>query len=100
MLLNSRSRQFPDGLANRTNPVYNTDGTFYATIELAQNGSAVEISGEVTLRAEGAENVLVVGAALPGAVPWREGCGEGVAVASGSRAASAILSKATAGAAA
>ena len=39
------------------------------------------------LRAEGAENVLVAGAALPGAVPWREGSGEGIALASGHRAA-------------
>ena len=40
-----------------------------------------------TLRAEGAENVLVAGASLPGAVPWREGSGEGIALASGHRAA-------------
>ena len=60
----------------------------------------VGVAVDAQLRAEGADNVLEVGAALPGAVPWREGCGEGVAVASGSRAASAILTKATAGAAA
>ncbi len=33
------------------------------------------------------ENVLVAGAALPGALPWREGSGEGIALASGYRAA-------------
>lgn len=54
----------------------------------------VEVDGE--LRAAGAENVYVVGAALPGAVPWREGSGEGIAVSSGYRVAELI----TAGAAA
>jgi glycerol-3-phosphate dehydrogenase subunit B len=71
-------------------------GEYFAEQPMARAGVAVDAQ----LRAEGAENVLVAGAALPGAVPWREGCGEGVAVASGSRAASAILSKAAAGAAA
>ena len=54
------------------------------------------------LRAEGAENVLVAGAALPGAVPWREGSGEGIALASGSHAAQLVLARsgAPAGAAA
>ena len=47
--------------------------------------SGVAVDG--ALRAEGAENVLVAGAALPGAVPWREGSGEGIALASGHRAA-------------
>jgi anaerobic glycerol-3-phosphate dehydrogenase len=36
--------------------------------------------------------VLVAGAALSGAVPWREGSGEGIALASGSRAAELVLS--------
>ena len=45
------------------------------------------------LRAEGAENVLVAGAALPGAVPWREGSGEGIALASGHRAAEVVLAQ-------
>jgi glycerol-3-phosphate dehydrogenase subunit B len=71
-------------------------GEYFAEQPMARVGVAVDAQ----LRAEGAENVLVAGAALPGAVPWREGCGEGVAVASGSRAARAILSQATAGAAA
>jgi glycerol-3-phosphate dehydrogenase subunit B len=60
----------------------------------------VGVAVDAQLRAEGAENVLVAGAALPGAVPWREGCGEGIAVASGFRAASVIQSQAAAGAAA
>ncbi len=50
---------------------------------LARVGVAVD--GD--LRAQGTENVLVAGAALPGAVPWREGSGEGIALASGYRAA-------------
>ena len=50
----------------------------------------VAVDGE--LRAEGCENVLVAGAALPGAAPWREGSGEGLALASGSRAAEVVLS--------
>jgi anaerobic glycerol-3-phosphate dehydrogenase len=60
----------------------------------------VAVDGE--LRAEGAENVLVAGAGLPGAVPWREASGEGIALASGSRAAQLVLSRsgAPAGAAA
>ena len=37
------------------------------------------------------ENVLVVGAALAGATPWREKSGEGIALASGFRAAELIL---------
>ena len=44
-----------------------------------------------TQRAKGTENVLVAGAALPGAVPWREGSGEGIALASGHRAADLVL---------
>lgn len=48
----------------------------------------VAVDGE--LRAEGLENVLVAGAALPGAVPWREGSGEGIALASGFRAAELV----------
>ncbi len=48
----------------------------------------VAVDGE--LRAEGLENVLVAGAALAGAVPWREGSGEGIALASGFRAAELV----------
>jgi glycerol-3-phosphate dehydrogenase subunit B len=60
---------------------------YLAEQPMARVGVAVD--GE--LRAEGADNVLVVGAALPGAVPWREASGEGIALASGSRAAQRIL---------
>jgi glycerol-3-phosphate dehydrogenase subunit B len=41
-------------------------------------------------RAEGFENVLVAGAALSGAEPWREGSGEGISLASGYRAADLV----------
>jgi glycerol-3-phosphate dehydrogenase subunit B len=51
----------------------------------------VGVAVDGALRAEGTENVLVAGAALPGAVPWREGSGEGIALASGYRAAQLIL---------
>jgi glycerol-3-phosphate dehydrogenase subunit B len=73
-------------------------GDYLAEQPMARVGVAVD--GE--LRAEGVENVVVVGAALPGAVPWREGSGEGIALASGSHAAQLVLARsgAPAGAAA
>ena len=73
-------------------------GDYLAEQPMARVGVAVD--GE--LRAEGAENVVVAGAALPGSVPWREGSGEGIALASGSHAAQLVLSRsgAPAGAAA
>ena len=73
-------------------------GDYLAEQPMARVGVAVD--GE--LRAEGTENVVVAGAALPGAVPWREGSGEGIALASGSHAAQFVLSRsgAPAGAAA
>ncbi len=64
-------------------------GDYLAEQPMARVGVAVD--GE--LRAEGAENVVVAGAALPGAVPWREGSGEGIALASGSHAAQLVLSR-------
>jgi glycerol-3-phosphate dehydrogenase subunit B len=60
---------------------------YLAEQPMARAGIAVDAE----LRAEGAENVLVVGAALPGAIPWQEGSGEGIALASGSHAAALIL---------
>jgi glycerol-3-phosphate dehydrogenase subunit B len=62
-------------------------GDYLAEQPMARVGVAVDAE----LRAAGAENVLVVGAGLPGAAPWREGSGEGIALASGSRAAQTIL---------
>jgi glycerol-3-phosphate dehydrogenase subunit B len=60
---------------------------YFAEQPMARVGVAVD--GD--LRAEGTDNVLVAGAALPGAVPWKEGSGEGIALASGYRAASLVL---------
>lgn len=51
----------------------------------------VGVAVEANLRAEGTENVLVAGAALPGAEPWREGSGEGISLTSGYRAAELVL---------
>jgi glycerol-3-phosphate dehydrogenase subunit B len=58
----------------------------------------VGIAVDAELRAEGAENVLVAGAALPGAVSWRELSGEGIALASGYHAAQLVRSQAGASA--
>jgi glycerol-3-phosphate dehydrogenase subunit B len=73
-------------------------GDYLAEQPMSRAGVAVDAE----LRGEGAENVVVAGAALPGAVPWREGSGEGIALASGSHAAQLILARsgAPAGAAA
>jgi glycerol-3-phosphate dehydrogenase subunit B len=54
----------------------------------------VGVAVDAEQRAEGTENVLVAGAALPGAEPWREGSGEGIAITSGYRAAGLVLAKA------
>jgi glycerol-3-phosphate dehydrogenase subunit B len=62
-------------------------GDYLSEQPMARVGVAVDAA----LRAEGAENVLVAGAALPGAVPWREGSGEGIALSSGHRAAEVVL---------
>ena len=55
------------------------DGDYFAEQPIARAGVAVGPS----LVAEGTENVLVAGASLPGAEPWREGSGDGIALASG-----------------
>jgi glycerol-3-phosphate dehydrogenase subunit B len=75
---------------------------FVADYLAEQPMSRVGVAVDGELRAEGAENVVVAGAALPGAVPWREASGEGIALTSGSRAAQFVLSRsgAPAGAAA
>jgi glycerol-3-phosphate dehydrogenase subunit B len=43
------------------------------------------------LRPAGAENVLVAGATLAGAQPWKEKSGDGISIATGHRAAELIL---------
>ena len=45
------------------------------------------------LRAQGAANVVVAGASLPGSVSWREASGEGIALASGYRAAQVLAAE-------
>jgi len=52
--------------------------------------SRAGVAVDANQRAEGLENVLVAGAALPGAEPWREGSGEGISLASGHRAAELV----------
>jgi glycerol-3-phosphate dehydrogenase subunit B len=64
-------------------------GEYLAEQPMARVGVAVDGA----LRAEGVENVLVAGAALPGAVPWQEGSGEGIALSSGHRAAEVVLAE-------
>jgi glycerol-3-phosphate dehydrogenase subunit B len=64
-------------------------GEYLAEQPMARAGVAVDSS----LVAEGADNVVVAGAALPGAIPWREGSGEGIALASGSHAAQLVLAR-------
>jgi glycerol-3-phosphate dehydrogenase subunit B len=66
------------------------DPVYLAEQPMARVGVAVDSE----LRAEGTDNVLVAGAALPGAAPWREGSGEGIAIASGYRAAAVVLAEA------
>ncbi len=53
---------------------------------LARCGVAVDSQ----LRALGVSNVVVAGASLPGSVSWREASGEGIALASGYRAAQVL----------
>jgi glycerol-3-phosphate dehydrogenase subunit B len=60
---------------------------YFAEQPMARVGVAVD--GD--LRAEGTANVLVAGAALPGAIPWKEGSGEGIALATGYCAAGVVL---------
>jgi glycerol-3-phosphate dehydrogenase subunit B len=70
----------PEREATRFSPTYLDEQP------IARAGIAVD--GQ--LRARDAGNVLVAGASLPGAVPWREGSGEGIALASATHAARLI----------
>ena len=79
-LLGLRVRGAPGRGAPRFGPDY------FGDHPIARAGIAVDD----TQRAEGLDNVLVAGAALPGAEPWREGSGEGIALASGHRAAEIV----------
>lgn len=62
---------------------------YFAEHPMARLGVDVD----ARLRPPGYQNVLVVGAALPGAEPWKEGSGEGISLASGYRAAELVLAE-------
>jgi len=66
---------------------------YFGEQPMARAGVAVD----ARLRPPGVRGVLVVGAALAGAEPWREGSGEGIALSSGHRAAELLLAEAGAG---
>jgi glycerol-3-phosphate dehydrogenase subunit B len=76
-------------------PVHGAPGPgeprFLPDVFAEQPLSRVGIAVDASLRAEGTENVLVAGASLPGAVPWKEGSGEGIALTSAHRAAADVL---------
>jgi glycerol-3-phosphate dehydrogenase subunit B len=63
---------------------------YFAEQPMARAGVAVDGS----LRPEGHENVLVAGATLAGAQPWKEKSGDGISLATGHRAAEVILGSA------
>jgi glycerol-3-phosphate dehydrogenase subunit B len=65
------------------------DPDYFAEQPLNRMGVAVDSS----LIAEGTENVLVAGASLPGAIPWREGSGEGISLSTGYAAAKTVLER-------
>jgi glycerol-3-phosphate dehydrogenase subunit B len=62
---------------------------YFADHPMSRVGVAVDSS----LRAVDVENVFVAGAALPGAVPWHEGSGEGIALTTGSSVARSVLER-------
>jgi glycerol-3-phosphate dehydrogenase subunit B len=64
---------------------------YFADHPMARAGVAVDDH----LRPEGYENVLVVGATLGGAEPWKEKSGDGISVATGHRAAELVLAAST-----
>lgn len=66
------------------------EARFVAEYLTEQPMARVGVAVDLDLRAQGAENVFVAGAALPGAVPWREGSGEGIALSSAYRVAELI----------
>jgi glycerol-3-phosphate dehydrogenase subunit B len=55
--------------------------------------SLVGVDVDSSLVAHGTDNVFVAGAALPGAMPWREGSGEGIAISSGHAVAQSVLER-------
>ena len=87
-----RARETVMGLALRGMPAGDAslfEPDYFAEQPISRVGVAVDSS----LRAEDTENVFVAGAALPGAEPWREGSGEGIALTSGHFVAGAVLER-------
>src|SRR5438874_928746 len=79
------------GLPGQNEPRFATD--YFDEHALSRAGVAVDASRR-PVNLEGApvyENLYAAGATLAGAVPWREGSGNGLSLASGYAAASAIL---------
>ena len=75
------------GLPGASEPRYSSD--YFGHQPMARVGVAADSS----LLADGTSNVLVAGAALSGAEPWREGSGEGIALSSGYLAARTVLER-------
>lgn len=75
------------GLPDQGQPRFG--GDYFGNQPMARVGVAVDSS----LLAEGTSNVLVAGASLPGAEPWREGSGEGIALSSALLAARTVLDR-------
>jgi glycerol-3-phosphate dehydrogenase subunit B len=65
------------------------DPNYFGEQPMARVGVAVDAA----LRPENIENAFVAGAALPGAAPWREGSGEGIALATGHFVAQSVLER-------
>jgi len=72
------------GVPGRDEPRFCAE--YFAEQPMARVGVAVDAE----LRAIDTANVVVAGASLPGAVPWREASGEGIALSSGYRAAQVL----------
>ena len=64
---------------------------YFASHPIGRAGVAVDAE----LRPEGYENVLVAGATLAGAEPWKEKSGDGISLATGHRAAELVLAATT-----
>ena len=75
------------GVPGRDEPRFST--AYFDEQPMARVG----VSVDADLRAHGTANVVVAGASLPGAVPWREASGEGIALSSGYRAAQVLVAQ-------
>lgn len=89
-----RTRELVFGLPLACLPEPGSPG-FVARYEDEQPMARAGVAVGSSLRARGVDNVVVAGASLPGAVPWREASGEGIALASGYLAASVLSGERT-----